>query len=215
MSTASVWKRMLGASAIAMLFGAIPAQAQTPQAATSTSASALGRADQRLVTELAQTNLAEIEAAKVAQGKTQNQEVKNFAQKMIDDHTKALQEVQQLAQAKGLTLPTEPDSTHKKMQQKLATLSGDAFDRQYVAQSGVSDHKKAHALLQRVQAKAKDADLKALAAKLQPTVDQHLSSVQQMNANMKASGKKSSGTAAGSSGTSGTQGGSGTPKTGS
>lgn len=222
MSRARIWKRLFGVPVIAMMLGALAVQAQSPQSSAtttegkqtaspstgSTQATTTGaqlvKPDQRLLIGLAQANLAEIEAARLAQDKTQNQEVKNFAQQMINDHTKALQEVQQLAQARGVTLPTEADARHKRMAQRLSGLSGDAFDRRYLAQSGVADHKKTHALLERVQARAKDAELKALAARLQPTVDQHLNSVQQLSATVaKGAGKTDS---AGASGTQGTQG---------
>lgn len=215
MTKARTWKRIFGASAIAVLFGATVAHAQSTQTPASdmkasqaagggnAAAGALSRADQRLLREMAQANLAEIEAGRIAQDKSQNEQVKNFARQMVDDHTKALQEVQQLAQSKGVTLPNEPDRQHKRMGQRLSALSGDAFDRRYMRQAGVDDHKKSHKLLQRVQSRAADADLKALAARLQPTVDQHLNSVEQLNA---AIGK---GAGATSSGTSGTAGGSG------
>lgn len=150
---------------------------------TSTAAaatSALSKSDQKIVMDMARANMAEIEAGKLAQSKSQNDQVKNFAQQMIDDHTKALNDVQALAQAKGVTLPTEPDARHKAMAAKLGNMSGDAFDRAYMAQAGVSDHKMVHSMLSRDQSRAKDPDVKALAAKMLPTVDQHLNSAQQM-----------------------------------
>jgi putative membrane protein len=160
----------------------------------------MGKEDRRMVIDLAKANMAEIEAAQMAQGKSQNEQVKSFAQQMINDHTKALQEVQQIAQAKGVTLPTEPDAKHKALAARMAALTGDEFDRRYMEQSGVKDHKATHALLRKIQSRAKDADLKALAARMQPTVDQHLANVQQLNTSMKSS------TRAGSSGTSGSTG---------
>jgi putative membrane protein len=228
MSKARIWKRAAGVSAIALLFGASVASAQSTQnsstgtqstqgtqgatsqpanttATTGRSAASgtVSRADKKLMVEMAQANLAEIEAAHIAQSKTQNDQVRNFAQQMIDDHTRALQDLQQLAQAKGVTLPTEADSKHKKMGQKMRAMSGASFDRRYMAQSGVSDHKKTDSLLRRVQSRASDPDLKALAARLQPVVEQHLNSVQQLQTAMR-SGR--TGTASGTS-TSGTSGG--------
>lgn len=175
----------------AALLGALSAQAQN-----------LAKSDQQMLEQLAQGNMAEIEAGKIALQKSQNTEVKAFAQQMIDDHTKGLQEVQSVAQSKGVALPSEPDAKHKAMASKLNNLSGDAFDRTYLDQAGVSDHKKTHALVQKVQSKAKDADVKALAAKLEPTVAQHLTHVTQLSASIK--GSKS--TASGSSGTQGATG---------
>ncbi|MES2739418.1 MAG: DUF4142 domain-containing protein [Pseudomonadota bacterium] len=231
MSKLTIRQRLFGAAAFALLFGTLAAQAQTSQspasgtAAQGTPASTSGTAgattsmdqskqagasgktgvmnksDHNMLSQLAQANMAEIEAGRLAQSKSQNAQVKSYAQQMIDDHTKALQEVQQLAQAKGVTLPTETDRKHQKLAQRLGALSGDAFDRRYMDQSGVADHKQTHSLLQRVQARASDPDLKALAARLQPTVEQHMTSTQQLTAAM-----KNSGTATGGSGTMGTSG---------
>jgi putative membrane protein len=145
-----------------------------------TTAGTVSKADQKIIVDLAQGNMAEIELAKLAQSKSQNDQVKTFAQQMIDDHTKALTEVQQLAQSKGVMLSNELDQKHKAELDKLAALSGDAFDRAYMAQAGVSDHKKMHAMLAQDEKRAKDPDVKALAARMLPTVDQHLKSAQQM-----------------------------------
>jgi putative membrane protein len=155
----------------------------------------VSKSDQKMMQDLAQANMSEIEAAKLAQQKSSSEDVKSFAQKMIDDHTKAGEQLQQLAQSKGVTLPTEPDSKHQAELKKLGALSGDKFDKMYTAQGGVTDHRKTHALLSHIQKSAKDNDLKTLASNLAPTVDEHW----QMAKNMK-SGKASSAT--GASGTS-------------
>ena len=232
MSKVRTWKRLFGMTAIGMLLGASGVYAQSTQSpaagepqATQTGSGVMGeqpgtaagttmgagqaasaslsRSDRKLVMQLAQVNLAEIEAGRIAQGKTQNEQVRNYAQQMIDDHTKALQELQQLAQAKGMTLPAETDSKHKKMAQKLSALSGDEFDRRYIAQSGVSDHKKTHSLLQRIESRAADPDIKALAGKMMPVVEQHLNTVQQLSA---SAGQGAGSTSSGTSGTSGAAG---------
>ena len=149
--------------------------AQTPaKASAAASAAALSKADQKIVTDMAIANMAEVDAGKMAVSKTQNAEVKTFAQKMIDDHTKALNDVTALAQSKGVTLPTEVDAPHKAMAAKLDKLSGDAFDKAYMADAGVSDHNKVHGKLKGFESKAKDPDVKALAAKMLPTVEEHM-----------------------------------------
>ncbi|CUI07054.1 putative exported protein [Janthinobacterium sp. CG23_2] len=155
----------------------------------------IGSADRKLVTDLAMANMAEIEVARTAQGKSQDDQVKKYAQQMIDDHTKALNEVQQLAQTKGITLPATLDRAHKAKADKLAALSGDAFDRAYMAQAGVAEHKKTHGMLTRAQARAKDADVKALVTRLTPTVEQHLNAAQELRGNKNtAKGNSSTGT---------------------
>lgn len=151
-------------------------------AAGAASAQNLSKGDQRILTSLAQANVNEVAAGNIALQKATSPEVKSFAQKMVDDHTKGLQEVQQVAQAKNVTLPTEPDAKHKKMADRLNALSGEEFDKAYIANAGVNDHKAAHKLVTDVQKKARDPDIKALAAKLQPTIDQHMKSVPQMAA---------------------------------
>ena len=145
-------------------------------------AQTLSKADERLLTGLAQANVNEVAAGNIALEKASAPEVKAFARKMVDDHTKGLQEVQQVAQAKNVALPTEPDAKHKKMADRLNALGGEQFDRAYVANAGVNDHKAAHKLVTDAQRKAKDPDIKALAAKLQPTIDEHMKSVPQQAA---------------------------------
>jgi putative membrane protein len=168
----------------------------------------VSKADQKMMKDLAQANMAEIEAAKLAQEKSSNEDVKTFAQKMIDDHTKASEQLQQLAQAKSVTLPTELDSKHKAEVKKLGALSGDKFDKKYMAQGGVSDHRKAHAMLSHIEKSAKDSDLKTLASNMMPTINEHWQMAKQMK-----SGKAS--TATGSSGTKGSSQGSGSSDTSS
>jgi predicted outer membrane protein len=141
----------------------------------------LSKADRKAMMDMAVANMAEVETGKLALSKSQNAEVKTFAQQMIDDHGKALSELQTLAQQKGVTLPTELDAKHKSMAAKLEKLSGDAFDKEYMKQAGVNDHKATHAKLQKISKSAKDADVKAAATKTIPTVEQHLKAAQQMS----------------------------------
>jgi len=201
-----VLKGLLAVSAAAAMFGVFSVHAQTggmtqggssaahDQAAGSadtkgkagstgsTDAKTLGKADRRALADMAMANMAEIEVGKLAQSKSQNPEVKTFAQQMIDDHGKALSEVRALAQSKDVILPTELDAMHKKTIDKLEKLSGDAFDPAYLKQAGVSEHKKTLAMLKKHQKSAKDPEVKALAGKMLPTVEQHLKAVQQIPA---------------------------------
>lgn len=180
----------------------------------------LSKTDQNLMREMAHSNLSEIEAAKIALEQSKNDQVKAFAQKMIDDHTQAQKELEQLAQAKGVTLPTEPDNKHKAAAKKLSALEGDKFDKRYMAQGGLSDHRNTHRLLNRAQQRATDPDLKALAQKMAPIVNAHLTMAQDYSSGKGATSGSSMGPAgtsstpessgssgeAGSSGVSGTSG---------
>ena len=198
MNKARMWKRYLG----------VPMLAALMSIGTAHAADTLAKADEKALKDLAIANMAEVEAGKIALQKSQNAEVKAFAQQMVDDHTKGLDEVKSVAQAKGVTLPSEPDAKHKAMAKKLESTSADQFDKAYLEMAGVKSHKEAHMLVTKTQSNAKDADVKALAAKLQPTIDQHMGHVDQLAANVK--GMKS-GTAMGAS-DSGSTGSSSMPK---
>ena len=140
----------------------------------------LSAGDEKILKDMAMANMAEVEGGKLAQNKSQSSEVKAFAQQMIDDHTANLNEVKALAQARGVILPTEPDAKHKAMAAKLEKMSGDAFDKAYMKQAGVQDHKTVHAKLMAASKKAKDPEVKALVDKTEPVVAQHLKSAEQM-----------------------------------
>ncbi|HYD96741.1 MAG TPA: DUF4142 domain-containing protein [Noviherbaspirillum sp.] len=217
--------RLLGAALLACLFGLPPAaQAQSGSTSATQGAGAgqkaggkLSRADENLMREMAQSNLAEIETGKIALSQSKNDQVRNFAQKMVDDHTQAQKELEQLAQAKGVTLPTEPDRKHKAAAKKLSSLQGDNFDKRYLAQGGLSDHRNTHRLLERMQSRATDPDLKALAAKMTPIIEQHLTmaedvtgSAASLSGSMGPAGTSSTSSGGGSSGGAGKSGVSGT-----
>jgi len=135
--------------------------------------------DRRLMRDLAYANLSAISIGRVAQRKSSSEDVRNFAQTMIDDHTQAMNELQQLAQAKGVSLPAVPDMRHQVLEKRLSALSGATFDRQYMAQIGQVDHRQVHRLVMNISAHASDPDLRALGAKLQPSIDEHLRMAQQ------------------------------------
>jgi putative membrane protein len=143
-------------------------------AAKAEDASKLDRSDRKMREELAQGNMAEVDAGKMALEKSQNAEVKKFAQQMVDDHTKALGEVQALATAKNVTLPDGAGAMAKTRALALKALSGSLFDTEYARRAGVGDHESTVKRLQKMQKDGKDSDLKALAGKMLPTVEHHL-----------------------------------------
>lgn len=147
--------------------------------------SPIAKGDANRLVAIAQANIAEVEAGKMALEKSSNPDVKQFAQSMIDDHGKGLEETKKVAAAKNVTLPDEPDAAHKKMAAQLKKMSGAAFDKEYVSKAGVADHTKVLAALKADQANARDADVKALAAKLEPTVAHHKEMAEKLNTAMK------------------------------
>ncbi|MGK3141906.1 DUF4142 domain-containing protein [Pantoea sp. C2G6] len=182
------FQTLLALSVSVALFSTVSVQAQTqtstPQggnAAETVVKGKLSAGDEKALKDMAQANINEIAAAKIALNKAQSAEVKTFAQKMVDDHGSALNKVQMVAQQKGVSLPTEPDAKHKAMADKLEKQSGGAFDKLYMENAGVKDHKMVLSTLKSDAMKIKDADVKALAEAHTPVVEQHLKSAQHMS----------------------------------
>jgi len=163
----------------AMQSGSTAAAGQTAAGGAAAGAK-LSSADQKAVKDMAMADMAEVATGKLAVSKAQSAEVKAFGQQMIDDHGAALAKVQALAQARGVTLPTELDSKHKAMSAKLEKLSGAEFDKAYMAGAGVKDHTDTHNKLMSDAKKIKDPEVKALADQHMPVVEQHLKAAQQM-----------------------------------
>ena len=151
--------------------------------------------------KIAQTNIAEIEAAKLAQEKSKSEEVRSFAKKMMDDHTTAQDELEKLAQSKGVTLPNKPDAKHQAAMKKMTTLSEKEFDKQYMSQAGEKDHREAQKLLDRVSKQAKDEELKQYATKTIAAVEEHGKMAKEMKGG-KGATTSSGSSAGGSSGSS-------------
>lgn len=130
--------------------------------------------DRNMMHHLAMANLAELSAARLALSKAQNPQVKAYAQQMIDDHTKAMSELTSLAQSRGVTLPAEPDAQHQSAVARLKGQSADDFSEEYLEQSGVTDHRNTLRLLVDMSEDADDPQLKKLAEKMIPIVENHL-----------------------------------------
>lgn len=197
MIASNLVKHACSITVLALSLGATAAYAQSAQSSDASSKNAqskqpakggsVSKADQKMMEEMAYSNLAEIETGKLAQSKSQSEEVKKFAQQMIDDHTKSQQELQQLAESKGVKLPTEPDKKHQAMAKKMSGMSGEEFDRMYMKQVGVEAHQKTHKLLQQAQKNAKDGEVKSLAQKNAPIVEEHLKMAKEQTQSGKSS----------------------------
>lgn len=162
-----------------------PEKAGKQAQATDQSKGALTSSDRKFVMEAAHGGMAEVELGKMAAEKGSADAVKQFGKRMADDHGKAADELKQLAQQKGITLPMDLDAKHKQLRDRLAKLSGAEFDRAY-ANEMVKDHKKDVADFKREAKSAKDADLKSWAGKTLPTLEDHLKQAQDMQAQVKS-----------------------------
>lgn len=166
----------------------------------------MSQSDERMLKQLAQSHLSEIALGKLAQEKAQSDEVKSFAKKILDDHTKAQDDLRQLARSKRLTLPTEADQQQQSVEKKLAGLSGEKFDRQYMQHESTRAHRETHRLLERMSSKAEDAELKAHASKIISTIEAHQQMANDTRKNLKSTSEGKSGVGTGGEGRSGTSG---------
>lgn len=141
-------------------------------------------ADAKFAMMAAMGGMEEVEMGKLAAEKGASDEVRQFGQRMVDDHSKANEELMQLASSKGWTLPTALDPKHQADMQKMSALSGEAFDKAYVKMM-VKDHKKDVGEFQKQSARGADAELKAFAARTLPTLQEHLQMIQRIDDKMK------------------------------
>jgi len=151
---------------------------------TSNASIAVGKDDADFAVKAADGGMAEVAYAKVALQKATSPKVKEFAQMMITDHTKANMEMMALAKTKNITLPTAPSAEHQKMVADASAKSGADFDKKYVDDM-VADHKEDVSLFKKASTDCKDADLKAFATKTLPVLQSHLDHINAIKSSMK------------------------------
>ena len=119
-----------------------------------------------------------------------SKQVKEFGQRMQQDHGKANEALKKLAANKGVQLPTELDRKHKSAADRLSKLSGGEFDREYM-KAMVDDHKETLEKFQREADKGKDSDVKKFASEHVPILKKHLELAQTTQKQVTASEKSS------------------------
>ncbi len=154
-------------------------------------ASSLSHGDRKFIERAAKGGMAEVELGKLAQEKAASDQVKQFGKRMVDDHSKANDQLKSLAAAKGVQLPTELDRSDRREMDKLAKKSGADFDREYMSHM-VSDHKKDVSDFKGEAKGATDADVKNFAASTLPTLEQHLDLAKSTEAAVKNEDKQAS-----------------------
>jgi putative membrane protein len=129
--------------------------------------------DNKFAKEAAQGGMMEVDLGQLAAQKGASQAVKDFGQRMVTDHSKANQELMQIASQKGMSLPTALPADKKQMRDKLAASSGAEFDRMYMTHM-VKDHEKDVKEFEKQAQNGKDPALRSFAEKTLPTLRQHL-----------------------------------------
>ncbi|HEY4562005.1 MAG TPA: DUF4142 domain-containing protein [Thermoanaerobaculia bacterium] len=162
---------------------------KTTKTTSTTSTSKLSASDSKFVKEAAVGGMEEVQLGQLAAQKASDPDVKNFGQRMVDDHSKANDQLKQVASQKGITVPSTLPASKQKDVDKLSKLSGAAFDKAYVKMM-VDDHKKDVAEFKKTLTSAKDADVKSFASTTLPTLQDHLKMIEDIHSRMSKGGAK-------------------------
>jgi len=121
----------------------------------------------------AQGGLTEVELGRLAVQRGSNPAVKSFGQRMIEDHSRANDELKAIATKKSIALPPDMNSDQKATMDKLSKLSGSDFDKAYMSDM-VKDHEADAREFENQANKGTEADIKAFAARTLPMIQRHL-----------------------------------------
>jgi putative membrane protein len=159
--------------------GSDPGSIATPHQQRVTQAPGRGAlASPMFVTMAAQSGMTEVELGKLALNKSSNADVKQFADTMVKDHTKANDELRAIASSKQLDVPSGLDADHAAMVKSMSSKSGKDFDSAY-AKHMVADHDKAITLF-KSETKDTDKELAAFAQKTLPILQNHQQMAQRL-----------------------------------
>ena len=139
----------------------------------------LSMADETFILAAAQGGMTEVKLGELAAQKGTRDDVKAFGQMMVKDHTAINDDLKALATQKGVTLPDSLDAKHQGMVDKMAALTGSAFDDAYIA-AMIKGHKQDAKAFKAESAATTDADIKSFLDKSIPLVDEHLKRITAM-----------------------------------
>jgi putative membrane protein len=162
-------------------------QENTPKESASTRRSHEAGAKETFIRNAAEGNMAEVKLGELAQQKAQNPEVKKFAERMIQDHSKAEEELKQVASHEHVNLPTGTSAKTGATYRSLEKLSGPEFDKAY-ARTMLQDHQKDVSEFKREASTLPDGPAKQYAQQTLPTLESHLQEAKQMQAQVSREG---------------------------
>jgi putative membrane protein len=174
----TIMVRLLTAAAILGLLLAPPLGAQTSRpcavggsAAATAPKDILDKQDDTFIKQAAAGGMAEVELSKIAE-KSENTEIKLFAERMVRDHTAANVELTDIATALCAEVPTTLDTDHQRIRDQLRTAHGGAFDQQYMHVM-VGDHDQADNLFRQEADLGHEPQLRQFAQKTLPAIEEH------------------------------------------
>lgn len=147
---------------------------------------ALSAADKQFLTTAAKANMTEAHEGQMAQDQASRSDVKDFGRTLVQDHTQAYNDLSQLAQQVGFSLPNGINTGKDPRIAQLVKLKGAQFDRTFCADE-IAAHRGAIAIFKREAEHGTNPDVKAYAAKMVPILEKHLQTAQACAKPMKRS----------------------------
>ena len=135
--------------------------------------------DKAFVKKALEGNIGEIEMGKLALQKSSDDQVKQFAQRMVDDHGKMQEQLKPAAEQMGVKVPDGPSKGQMKSMEKMKALSGDAFDQAYIKDM-VKDHKSDDSDFKLEAQSTQNPQLKQLVTESDQTIQSHLQQIEQI-----------------------------------
>jgi putative membrane protein len=129
--------------------------------------------------EAADGSRMEVDTGRAALEHSENTDVRDFAQRMVNDHQQALDKIGQIAAAQNVELPSALSNKNAKMLTKLEKKDGRGFDRKYINMM-VADHEHAVAAFRRA-AQSDDPAVRSFAQDTLPTLEEHLARIREIN----------------------------------
>jgi len=141
---------------------------------------ALAAQGENFVDEASAKGIAEIEAAKLALSESKSEDVRMFAQKMIDDHTKSNQKLAELArQHEDLEMSDDATLMDQAKAMILELREGENFDEAY-ANNQVVAHEQTIEIYREYAKNGENPELKQYAQSTLDTLEQHLNKAQEL-----------------------------------
>jgi putative membrane protein len=135
--------------------------------------------DKAFVKKALEGNIGEIEMGKLALQKSSDDQVKQFAQRMVDDHSKMQDQLKPAAEQMGVKVPDGPSKGQMKSMDKMKALLGDAFDQAYIKDM-VKDHKSDDSDFKLEAQSTQNPQLKQMVMQSDQTIESHLQQIEQI-----------------------------------
>jgi putative membrane protein len=135
--------------------------------------------DKMFLKKALEGSMAEVQMGQLALQKSNDDQVKQFAQRMVDDHGKMVEQMKPAAEQMGVKVPDGPSKGQMKDMDKMKALSGDAFDQAYIKDM-VKDHKKDDSDFKQEAQSTQNPQLKQMVTQSSQIIESHLKQIQEI-----------------------------------